>query len=203
MQKLDRTEFILRSILAGLLIAVACDGYLTGNIASSIWGAVLFTIGLLTICIQGLKLFTGNIGNFRLRKYSAIDMALMFAGNIVGISIAALLCRYFDPEWMKVQGAMALRIAEARFAQAPEEALLRSMGCGMLVQCAVQNYKSNKSAWGVMLPTAVFITLGFNHCIADVFYYVVANRFAAITWTMTVLGNIVGAWLYSVASRDN
>ena len=74
------------------------------------------------------------------------------------------------------------------------------MGCGFLVQIAVSNYKRNKSAWGIILPTAAFVILSFNHCIADVFYYLLAGSWKdLLILGLTIIGNWIGASLCAYA----
>ena len=55
-----------------------------------------------------------------------------------------------------------------------------------------------------MLPTAVFVFLGWNHCIADIFYYVLAGSVQDILLVLAaMIGNFIGAALYSIAKLYN
>ena len=56
---MQNKEFIIKAIMSGLLIGLCAD---INNRIGGICGAMLFSIGLLTICMCGLPLFTGRIG---------------------------------------------------------------------------------------------------------------------------------------------
>ena len=45
--------------------------------------------------------------------------------------------------------------------------------CGMLMYIAVAGFNSSRNFIFVFVPVATFILCGFNHCIADMFYFFV------------------------------
>lgn len=84
----------INALLAGLMIGLAALGNVAAQYAgSSIFGAVLFCIGLVTILIQHFKLVTGNVGNVLYHKVTWLDMLIMLFWNIVGVIIVASLRR--------------------------------------------------------------------------------------------------------------
>ena len=71
--------------------------------------------------------------------------------------------------------------------------------CGMLMFIAADGYKTIKNPVGqicvVFLPVVVFILSGFEHCIANMFYFTIAEAwsFKALGYLMIMtLGNAVG-----------
>ena len=56
---MQNKDFIIKAIMSGLLIGLCAD---INNRIGGLCGAALFSIGLLTICMCGLPLFTGRVG---------------------------------------------------------------------------------------------------------------------------------------------
>ena len=50
--------------------------------------------------------------------------------------------------------------------------------CGILMYIAVDIYKNKKSILGIFLAVPVFILSGFEHSIANVGYFSIANMFS-------------------------
>jgi formate/nitrite transporter FocA (FNT family) len=76
----------MKAILAGMLIVVGAVTYLTiGGIA----GAVLFSIGLITILVFKLDLFTGKAGLLFQQKIGLGDLVEIWILNLIGTGIAA------------------------------------------------------------------------------------------------------------------
>lgn len=193
----------IKGLIAGILIGIAALGNVAAiSAGSTIFGAVLFCIGLLTILIQGFKLVTGNVGNVLHHTVSWLDMLTMLFWNAIGVILVAML-RRIDVNFDMLMPTLQKLVA-AREARGFLKTILAGAGTGFLIQGAVENYKFNKSAWGVMLPTAVFVFLGWNHCIADIFYYVLAGSVQDILLVLAaMIGNFIGAALYSIAKLYN
>ena len=195
-------NMIIKGFLAGMMIGIAA--LLNCCVGGGVVGAFLFTIGLLTICIQGFKLFTGNVGNYYFSSISNSDMIMMFLTNAVGVAFIGLLrCLGNDESFLAIY-EFAAKVVAIRESRAWAQTILVSIGCGFLVQIAVSNYKLNKDAFGVILPTAAFVILGFNHCIADIFYYLLAGSWRDVPiLLLTVIGNWIGAMCAAFAIESN
>ena len=80
--------------------------------------------------------------------------------------------------------------------------ILGGIGCGFCIQIAVNNWKAKGEPWGVILPVAVFILCGFEHCVADAFYYC----WSPFTWRHMLqifevfCGNSIGAFIVLASS---
>ena len=58
---------------------------------------------------------------------------------------------------------------------------------------AVEGYKRTGNWLFAIIPVAVFILIGFNHCVADMFYVAMSNvAGGAMTLLPTTIGNIIG-----------
>ena len=65
-------------------VYLACD--------NKIAGAILFTLGLFTICEFGLGLYTGKVGYIPFNKPSyIIEVILTILGNFIGTALVAYL----------------------------------------------------------------------------------------------------------------
>lgn len=191
------------ALMAGMIIGIAAlDNVVSITGGSTIFGAILFCVGLVTILFERFKLVTGNFGNALQGRVSWRNMLAMFIWNVIGVIIIALL-RKLDTGFESLMPTLEKLVA-AREARGWWRTILAGAGTGFLIQVAVENYKNNKSAWGIMLPTAMFVFLGWNHCIADIFYYVLAGSCKDILLVlMAALGNFIGATVVTIANWDS
>ena len=80
---------LVKGIFAGTMIGIGGIVYL--NSANSFIGACLFSVGLLTICIYKMNLFTGMVGYILINKKSYIlKLISTIIGNFIGTFICAL-----------------------------------------------------------------------------------------------------------------
>lgn len=184
------TRKLLSAILAGCCIGLGGTVYL--SVESKVIGALLFGIGLYTVCRAGLDLFTGQIGHiWQTRKP---DILIVLAGNIIGAILTGWLMRFatdvtFDAAVKLDKGLLRLFVL----------AIL----CNVCICIAVE-IRTNIS---IFLGVIVFILCGFEHSIADVFYFTVAGwTWAELLVALVVIaGNAVGGIctinLYQLAKR--
>ena len=133
LKNMKNKEFIIKAIMSGLLIGLCAD---INNRIGGLCGAFLFSIGLLTICMSELSLFTGKVGSSNDTKELFTTLVL----NIFGVIIMRVLFTFNN---MFVLG----------------------IGCGMLMQIGVTAYKKNLPILTIMCVIA-FILAGYKHCIA-------------------------------------
>lgn len=165
------------------------------SLDNKVIGAFLFSFGLLTIIIQGFNLFTGKIGFIStIEQVKAIP--LMIAGNFIGTYIAALL--------IKLSGLpiteKAIAICENKLSNTPFHIFILAVFCGILMYLAVDSYNKNKNLLFIILPVVIFILSGFEHSIADMFYfslYGIANLKVILYICIILLGNAIGALVFS------
>ena len=189
------------SIFAGIYIGIAGFGFLTAGIQSqygSLFGSILFALGLLAIVEYKLKLFTGTAGF--IKKNEIGDLLVILLGNIIGCFMMGMLTRV-SPVGDGIQVA-ALNIMNTRIETGAIGCGLLAIGCGLLMTTAV-NFARQKNFIPLLLAVPLFIVCGFPHCVADAFYYM---SIPFNTWTFellgiylaTVLGNAIGCNLYRI-----
>ena len=185
------------SIAAGMMIGLAglLNLYLDG-----VKGALAFGLGLLTVCVLQLDLFTGKMRAFLYGEISIYELCKVFAGNIVGILIVVLLGMSLSSYDRLVDAARSIMAARAELTFGI--VFIRAILCGICVQMAVDMYnKGGKYPILAMLPATAFVLLGCNHCIADSLYLVYSESWGQILQIFeAICGNVIGAILFVVAS---
>ena len=155
---------ILKSILAGVLIALAGIVYL--NCSDKIVGSFLFSFGLCLVIILEANLYTGKVGYVN-SKRSVLDLAIMLGFNLLSAFLVGLIAKtgsLHDSADSVVSAKLNV------FYDTWWITLLKSIGCGICIYGSVEGYKKTKSFVPVILGVMVFILAGFNHCVADAFY---------------------------------
>ena len=188
-----RTPFFL-SIAAGLLIGIGGSVFLACE--NRYVGAVLFSVALLSICYQGLFLYTGKIGYIAWQhdRQSITAVVITLAGNLIGTLAAGLSVGVMKPAYVET----ARTLCEKKLAMAPLQVLIAGVFCGMLMYLAEEIYKSKQTPVGILFCVPVFILAGFEHSIADLFYFFTArivNGEMAWFLLLVVVGNSVGGML--------
>lgn len=191
---------LANSVAAGIIIGIGGVVYLSCEI--NYIGAVLFTVGLLAVCALGLYLYTGKVG-FLVNSHKLEDFAVLgltFIGNVAGVGITALLARTWNADRISRAAQICANKLELSYGSAFCSAVL----CGVLMYTAVKIYRGKGSIAGILFCVPVFILSGFEHSIADVFYFffsgVLSWRVLAFV-VVVVAGNSVGACIIPALLR--
>lgn len=177
------------SILAGIFIGIGGIVYLS---VGGVCGALLFAVGLLTICHFKYALFTGKTGLVLTGEIKISEILRIWLGNFVGTFIAAgLIILGGKAAGIRPQ---AMEIVAIRLANGPIVNLCLGIFCGALMYIAVTGYAETKNVAFVFVPIAVFILSGFNHCVADMFYlHMGATHMSDYAVLVpTTIGNLIG-----------
>ena len=184
---------VLSGVSAGILISIGGSIYLSCE--NKVVGAVLFSVALLCICYKGYSLFTGKIG-FIPEKHDkeAVSVLLLgLLGNAIGTIAFGYLLRFAIP----AIGTAAETLCQGKLDnQALWQTLVCGVMCGVLMYLAVSIFRANKTPLGILFCIPVFILSGFEHSIADIYYFaasgIVSLKAFAFLWTV-IAGNAVGA----------
>ena len=182
---------LIDGILAGAMVSIG--GTVLLSCENKVVGAVLFCIALLSICWFGFNLYTGKIG-FLLADHSRAALTQTFTGllgNALGTLLFGLLIAAALPQLREA----ALAACGKRLTQLPWQTLLRGFFCGMLMYTAVWSFRERKTPLGILFCIPVFVLSGFEHSIADMFYFALAGLFRLQSlWflLLVVLGNSLG-----------
>ena len=219
---LDR--LIVLGLLAGTFIALG-GAFFTAVMAelslshgpSRLLGGLAFSTGLLLVCMSGAELSTGNCmtvaawasGRFTSRDIRR-NLLISYAANAAG-ALALVLLVAGSGLLQTGHGRVAVAIAEAKMNLSFEQAFFRGVLCNALVCVAVWLILAGRTIpsklAGLILPISAFITLGFEHSIAN-FYLLPVGLMAGAAGSIgaavlnllaVTLGNLAGGIIVALA----
>ncbi len=191
---------VIEGIAAGLLIAIGGCVFLACDVKYC--GAFFFSVALLSICYKGYALFTGKVGFLALdhsKDYWEVVLTSLL-GNAIATCGMGILIHYAMPHL----GEAAYTICSAKLEQTLLSTVVRAILCGTLMYMAVWIFREKKSVTGVFLCVPVFILAGFEHSIANMFYFGASGivSFEAFVYLMVViLGNAAGGVLFPLLDK--
>ena len=222
-EKRPFTQFALMAILGGAFIAFG--GLLTVMVAGGMPGVAaanpglvkfvagaLFPIGLIMVAVTGADLFTSDCAGFAfpllrreltLRRV-AVLLLVSYIFNFVGAQLVAWLLSahvgMLDKEpW---QGYLH-GLAGGKVEQAFWPVFVKGIGAnwlvclGMLMGYAAKDIAGKSIA--IWIPIMLFVTLGYEHSIANMFFIPAAIYTGAeITWSAFILQNLIPATLGNI-----
>ncbi len=192
---------LLDGISAGILISIGGSVFLACYNNNKYIGAVMFSVALLFICLKGYSLFTGKIG-YLPENHTKDDIATTFLG-LLGNAIATCLLGFVIRYALPNLGEVANTVCNAKLEQEFLQTLIRSVFCGILMYLAVSVYREGKGIAGIFFAVPVFILSGFEHSIANMFYFGASGIFSlnafAYIWVV-ILGNSIGGMLLPAIS---
>lgn len=190
-------------LLAGFVITLGATAYL--SLESTMAGAVMFAVGLFAICSFGWNLFTGKVcySIGKSPKYLGF-LVLVWIANFAGAALGGALIRL-----TRLTGVIerAESVAATKLGDGLLSVFVLAIFCNVLIYIAVEGYRSLPSALGkylaVFFGVTVFVVCGFEHCVANMYYFTVAGAWSgAISGTnpfvfiiVNTLGNAVGGLL--------
>lgn len=200
-------RLIRSSILAGMAIGCGGYGFLASGIQSEaygqLFGAILFSFGLITVVAYKLALYTGTAGF--IKKNEVGRLFVILGGNIVGCVVMGLISRLSPLDMQDAaQNVLSLRLERGAL-----RCGLLGIPCGFMMTTAV-TFARKQHYIPLLLAVPLFIVCGFTHCIADAFYYsCVPFEFikdhalqTLLVYICIVLGNLVGCNLYRIVLPD-
>lgn len=186
------------SIAGGFMVGVGATAFL--SCSNKYVGGLLFTVGLMTIVVFRLSLFTGNVGYIVTNKPSyLIDLAVTWLGNLVGTTLVAIALR--NTRALDSTLSSVYELVDTKLSDNPLSSFILAIFCGLLMFIAVYTYKTHKEFTGVivlMLCVTVFAVCGFEHCVANMYFFGLAGAWslrAAVYLVIMSLGNAFGAVL--------
>lgn len=194
------TKEYIKAILAGMMIGLSGLAYL--SVENKILGSLLFSFGLITILIQDWSLYTGKIGYVTNKTTKYIPIWLI--GNYIGTCFVAV-CAWFTNPVDLYQKAMIL--CQAKLEQPWPAVLTLSVACGIMMTLAVDGYRHTLGSHLILviMPIMIFILSGFEHSIANMFYY---NFTSILSWKavwyilINIVGNAVGALIIQYFNKE-
>ena len=187
---LPAPDSLILAVLAGAFIGLgaafatlATTNPELGFGPTKLLGGVTFSLGLILVVVAGAELFTGNnlvamawASRLITTRKVLRNWGLVYVGNFVG-SVGTAVLVYLSGVWAlggHGVGANAVAIAAAKCDLPWMEAFCRGILCNALVCLAVWLCQSARSTTDKILaivwPIAGFVAMGFEHCIANMYF---------------------------------
>lgn len=195
-----------KAFLAGIMISLGCMAYLM--IDSKYIGSMLFTIGLFVIYTLDLYLYTGKVG-YLLQDKDIVKIVVIWLGNLVGTVFSAVLVnltRISTVEFLE----KAEHYSHIKQTDGAVSIFILGIFCGLMMYIAASAFKKTQNTQnscggyiGLFLCVMIFILLGFEHSIANMFYFTVSSTWsisAIAPLLIVTLGNATGGLLIPVVS---
>ena len=223
---ISTSRLVTLSILAGAYIAlggalslIAGYGFPDAPAAlQKIISGCVFPIGLILIVVLGGELFTGNnamlVPAYIGRHYGAgtvvRNWTIVYFGNFIGAAAFAWMMVYLtglsdgEPYLSAI-----VRIAEAKVSMSWFVVFLRGIGANwcvcLAVWLAMSGRRLSEKMIACWLPVMAFVVLGYEHCIANMFFIplgmmqgadVSVGSFVVDNLLPATVGNIAGGALF-------
>ena len=198
-------------ILAGVYIGFGAHLATTVGTGIGILGlkklamGAVFSVGLMLVVIAGAELFTGNCllacglthGRIKLRGVFR-NWSVVYITNLIGSIFLAWIIASQSGLLDGAVGGTALKIAYGKVASTQQGLshnwayFARAIGCNWLVCLAIYMALAAKSivgkVWAIFFPIMAFVSSGFEHCIANM-YFIPAGIYAkSFTKAVTASG---------------
>ena len=180
----------LLAITAGLHIGIAFIFYttVTTGAGDAPWGMVkfvggiAFSLGLILVFVTGGELFTSSVLTLIAKASHKINWKelirnwlVVYMGNFVG-AILLVVIMLIAKQYMLSNGAVginAMQISQHKLHHSFSSAVALGVMCNILVCLAVWMAFSGRTLTDkilvMILPVAMFVSSGFEHCIANMF----------------------------------
>ena len=199
---MERVRQGFSAVIAGMLIGMGGTVYLSQS--NPVVGSFLFAIGLFTIVAFQLHLYTGKIGYLPFQKPEyLVELVITWVGNLVGTGITAMMVKY-----SRIGGGLIEKvtpIVEVKLSDGFMSIFFLAVFCGMLMFIAVDTYRNMQGSTlrfiGIFVSVMVFILSGFEHVIANMYYFSLAGAWSGhcmASIAVMTLGNSVGGMLIPV-----
>lgn len=225
--RLSIKDLIIRGFYSGALLGLATTFAVTVMVQTKIpiLGAIVFPWGFVAIVLFGMELVTGNFALLpaammagRLRWNRTLkNWVWVYLANLLGCTVVAFLISYSltNGGMMAEPNAVAQKIME--IAQAKSVAVkemgftgfvlfvVRGILCNWLVCLGVMFGMVSKSVpgkiLGCWLPIVVFVALGFEHIVVNMFFLIEGVMLGApisagdiVFWDFlpVTIGNLIG-----------
>ena len=163
------------SIAIGGTVFLVCD--------DKFIGASLFSVGLLMVCTFNLNLYTGKVCYITDIK----EICRIWFGNLIGTFAVGKAIQLTRLAYISEKANV---LCQTKLNDSLISIFILSILCNVMIYLGVENYKNNPHQIGkyvaIYLCVVVFIIAGFEHCVANMFYFTLAG-----VWNLKVVGYLL------------
>lgn len=221
--KMSFTKFALMAIMGGIFIALG--GLLTVVVAGGMpqtaihniglvkfMAGALFPVGLIMVSVAGADLFTSDCAGMTLSTMQKKTIwtellkvwILAYAFNFIGAQFVAWFMAHETHIIASSPYADYLNtLANGKLSHDWYTVFIKGIGANMLVCLGTWMGYAGKDicgkALGIWVPVMLFVTLGYEHSIANMFFIPAAMYNGAdITWGQFIVDNLIPATLGNI-----
>lgn len=234
----DTVSTLILAMTAGMFIGLAFVFYVVATAGGSalpyglnkLIGGLCFSLGLMLVVVLGGELFTSTVLNITARASKRVttkalmrNWGLVYLGNFIGAMLLVglmIAAKHYEAGHGLI-GLGYLQTAQAKLHHTFGQAFALGIMCNIMVCLAVWMAYAGKTVTdkllAVVLPVAMFVAAGFEHCIANMFLIPMAiftkqvatadfwanagidpSQFADLTWSQFILHNLVPVTLGNI-----
>ena len=206
------TKILFSSIFSGVLISLGGTIFLSSKSISLILAGFLFAFGLFIIITLKMHLYTGKIGYVLENKPSyLLELLIVLVGNAIGtISMGYMLraCLSFNDTRLLELINSAEAVSNTKLSTSLLTSFILSILCGFMIYLAVEVSRREVHQLvkivAIFFAVAIFVICGMEHCIANMFYFSLANAWSAdalLYLLVMIVGNAIGSILLYIIVR--
>lgn len=203
---MEQIRQFVSAILAGFMIGMGGTIFL--SLDNKALGACMFGVGLFTVVIFRLQLYTGKIGYvpFEKKEY-ALELLLTWLGNFCG---TVLIAKCVQNTRILTEDMLnkVITMAQTKLEDNLLSIFILSIFCGILMFIAVDTFREQQGSTikviAVFIPVMVFILSGFEHVVANMYYFAMAKTWSfhtMIALLVMTAGNSVGGMIIPVYQK--
>ncbi len=198
----ERCGIFLLAVMSGIGISIGGTVYLSAE--NKVVGSLLFAIGLYLIVLNGFYLYTGKIGYVVVEEDKGtygVTLLLTWLGNLSGTAVGAGMLSATRIAGLSDRAA---ELCQVKLGDGPVSILILSIFCGLLMYAAVEGYRQTKNPLILFICVSVFILSGFEHCVANMFYFFLAGMWSlkAVGYLLIMtVGNSLGGMLIPAVKK--
>jgi formate/nitrite transporter len=212
-------KFAIMAIMGGIFIALG--GLLTVVVAGNMNGialglvkftaGALFPVGLIMVSVAGADLFTSDCAGMTLstmqKKTVFADLlkvwALSYSFNFIGSQLVAYFMTYKTGILSTDAVNYVTGIANGKLKYSWDIVFLKGIGANALVCLGTWMGYAGKDiigkSLGIWVPVMLFVTLGYEHSIANMFFIPTAIYSGAdISWCQFICDNLIPATIGNI-----
>ncbi|WP_427982735.1 formate transporter FocA [Agarivorans sp.] len=186
----DPFKTFMLAITAGIHIGIAFVFYTTVTTGGGdmpwglirLVGGLAFSLGLILVIITGGELFTSSVLTLVARasgkiswRSLGVNWVVVYLGNLIG-ALTLVGIMLVAKQYLSDNGAVGIetmKIAQHKLHHGFWQAVALGLMCNVLVCVAVWMTFSGRSLTDkilvTVLPVAMFVSAGFEHCVANMF----------------------------------
>ena len=198
---MNYVKTLISAVLAGICIGIG--GVVFLSVEDKLVGSFFFTTGLFVICTMGFHLFTGKVCYvLKNDRTYAFQLPVIWIGNLMGTTLVAKLV-----SMTRISGIAqkAAALCDTKLSDSCISLFILGIFCNILIYIAVEGYGNIPHETGKYLAlffgVMVFILCGYEHCVADMFYFSAADMWsseAVMRLLVITLGNVVGGVAFPI-----